>query len=182
MYGFILLIISFIGLFVPQQNLDVLVLKHASVKGRFISYDHRTQSISFYNQQSQDTDVIAISEVNYLFYNTLTQGQYDTLYPSYAHVMVGKVLYKDQQELIFWDFESKKILSLNPRDYLNIMPPSKFTSFLGLRNFYLSFAVFLFIFGMSLLLSKDYISAALFGMFGTAIAYLISIIQKIIKL
>ncbi len=182
MNGFILLIISFIGLFVSQQNIDVLILKQASVKGRFISYDHRNQSISFYNQQSQDTDVIGIKEVKYLFYNTLAKEQYDTLYSSYANVMTGKILYKDQQELVFWDFESKKILSLNPRNYLNIIPSSKFTSFLALRNFYLSFAVFLFIFGMSLLLSKDYVSAVLFGLFGLAIAYMISIIQKIIKL
>ncbi len=182
MYLVIYLIISLLSFPAVQQEYDVLVLEHASVKGKFISYNHEKGTIKFYNIQSQDTDVIAVNEVKYLFYNTLNKSSYDTLYSSINKRLVGKIFYQDAKELVFWDLSTKKIQSLSPQDYINIMPPGRFKSFVALKGIYISLGVFLFIFAVSLLLSKDYLSSTLYFLFGTAVAFLVSIIQKIIKL
>ncbi len=176
-----LLIITFPGLYTSNDTItyDVIVLPQSSVKGILVGIQENT--IKFYNYQSRDTDYIPIPEIKYLFYNTLPTKNYDTLYTSVKNFIAGKILYQKDDEIIFWNSQTKKIEKYNDQNFLNTRKNAFIKQMEKLFTTFISISVFTFIFGLSLALSKDFLSATLYFIITATTIYLSTIIHKIVK-
>ncbi len=178
-----LLIIAFPNFYTSNDSItyDVVVLPQSSVKGIFIGFQANNSNIVFYNYQSRDTDNIPTSEVKYLFYNTLKRNDYDTLYLSVKNFIAGKILFQNDDEIIFWNSGTKKIEKYDDQIFLNTRKNAFVKQMEKLFTTFISIGVFTFIFGLSLAFSKDFVSALLFFILTASAIFFSILIRKIIK-
>ena len=145
-----------------DSSIDVITFKQYSIRGKFLRYVDSSQVIYFYNMVTGDTDIVYLERVNLLFYDTLKKSNYDTLYTSFKHYLVGKIFYKSPERLVFWDSNLKRIQVIYYPDFLNFYNNSDRNSLIFNPMFYSSMSFLSLIFSISLLLSNDIINSLIF--------------------
>ncbi len=144
---------------------DFIRLPAANLYGKILGYNHKENSIVFYNYTTKDTDLVPLQNIMSMFYNSLPKSKYDTIYLSFKNYRVGKILYYNQQDdiLLFWNKQLHQIQQYNNVKFFWSESSKLNKNPLYNPWIYLSIAIFSLIMSISLILYKDYINAALFA-------------------
>lgn len=143
---------------------DIVQLPGSIVKGRVLGYNDSLQALIFFNVRTADTDEIDLELINFLYYNSLPSSKLDTLFDSFYKFRVGKILFKSDKKLVFWDRRFNKIAVFYYPDFLNLENYSQifFKNILFNPLIYLSLSFFSLLMAISLLLSGDGVNALIF--------------------
>ncbi len=143
---------------------DIVQLPGSIVKGRVLGYNDSLHALIFFNVRTADTDEIDLELINFLYYNSLPSSKLDTLFDSFYKFRVGKILFKSDKKLVFWDRRFNKIAVFYYPDFLNLENYSQifFKNILFNPLIYLSLSFFSLLMAISLLLSGDGVNALIF--------------------
>ncbi len=150
--------------FKDSTSYDIVQLPDCSVKGNVLGYNDSLQALIFFNVQTRDTDIIGLELINFLYYNSLDSSQLDTLFESFNKFRVGKILFRTDKKIVFWDRKFNKLVTYYYPEFLNFENYSKilFKNILFNSVLYLSLSFFSLLMFVSLLLSGDFMNAIIF--------------------